>query len=236
MLLYIIRHGIPDYSTDTLTPHGKLQAEAVAKRLSVHGIDEIYSSPLGRAKQTAEPTSLLLNREIKIIPEFSEDIAFWKFNATTAKGTNDWAFHCNLEKMLGSDEMCQSCDSFSHGFYLDDNAAKKAYEELSIASDKFIESLGYKRRGEGNAYDGIAPNDKRIALFCHQGVGLHLISRILNIPPHIFTATFDLSFSSVTVIRFTNSEKVYPKCLCLSDLSHIYGDRLPYKYHNNLDI
>lgn len=32
MLLCIIRHGIPDYATDTLTDKGWLQAEAVGKR------------------------------------------------------------------------------------------------------------------------------------------------------------------------------------------------------------
>ena len=29
MLLYIIRHGSPDYTTDTLTEEGQKQAEAV---------------------------------------------------------------------------------------------------------------------------------------------------------------------------------------------------------------
>lgn len=31
MLLYILRHGDPDYSTDSLTPKGVLQAEAAGK-------------------------------------------------------------------------------------------------------------------------------------------------------------------------------------------------------------
>ena len=35
MLLYIIRHGDPDYATDSLTERGKLQAEAVGKRMSL---------------------------------------------------------------------------------------------------------------------------------------------------------------------------------------------------------
>ena len=61
MLLYLVRHGIPNYATDSLTPDGALQAEAVGKRLAATGIDEIYSSPLGRARQTAEPTARLLS-------------------------------------------------------------------------------------------------------------------------------------------------------------------------------
>ena len=34
MLLYMIRHGDPDYSTDTLTERGWQQAEAVGKRIA----------------------------------------------------------------------------------------------------------------------------------------------------------------------------------------------------------
>ena len=60
MLLYIIRHGDPIYETDSLTERGRAQAEAVAKRLAASGIDRVFSSPMGRARQTAEPTCRLL--------------------------------------------------------------------------------------------------------------------------------------------------------------------------------
>ena len=68
MFLYVIRHGDPDYTTDTLTPRGVLQAEAVGKRLCKAQIDEMYSSPLGRAKQTAEPACRLLGLDLNIEP------------------------------------------------------------------------------------------------------------------------------------------------------------------------
>lgn len=66
MLLYIIRHGDPDYASDSLTERGKLQAEAVGKRLFDSGINQIYSSPMGRARQTAAPACRLLNLDCKI--------------------------------------------------------------------------------------------------------------------------------------------------------------------------
>ena len=61
MLLYVVRHGEPDYVTDTLLERGKLQAEAVGKRLVRAGITQIYSSPMGRAKETAAPACRMLN-------------------------------------------------------------------------------------------------------------------------------------------------------------------------------
>jgi hypothetical protein len=70
MLLYIVRHGDPIYVTDTLTDRGKLQAEAVGKRMYNAKIDKIFSSPMGRAMETAEPACRLLGIE-KTIEEWS---------------------------------------------------------------------------------------------------------------------------------------------------------------------
>ena len=73
MKLYVIRHGDPDYKNDNLTPLGKRQAEALAHRLVSSGIDEIYSSPLGRAIATATPTAEILKKKIEILPWASEN-------------------------------------------------------------------------------------------------------------------------------------------------------------------
>ena len=66
MLLYIVRHGEPDYTTDTLTERGWEQAEAVGKRMFDAGIQHIYASPYGRARQTAEPACRLLGLPCQI--------------------------------------------------------------------------------------------------------------------------------------------------------------------------
>ena len=84
MPLYIIRHGDPHYPTDSLTERGVLQAEAVGKRLAAAGIDKVFSSPMGRAKQTAEPTCRLLGLECNIEPWAScRTPTCWKTAAMT---------------------------------------------------------------------------------------------------------------------------------------------------------
>ena len=65
MLFYYIRHGDPIYDPDSLTPLGERQAESVAKRLTLHGIDEIYASTSNRAILTAKPTAEILKKEIR---------------------------------------------------------------------------------------------------------------------------------------------------------------------------
>ena len=55
MKLILIRHGDPDYENDTLTPKGRREAQCLAEYLEGTRMDEIYVSPLGRAKHTAGP-------------------------------------------------------------------------------------------------------------------------------------------------------------------------------------
>ena len=72
MLFFYIRHGDPIYTPDSLTELGKKQANALAKRLSVYGIDKVYSSPSARARQTAKPTCDWLKKEM-IICEWANE-------------------------------------------------------------------------------------------------------------------------------------------------------------------
>ena len=60
MRIIFVRHGEPDYARDCLTPTGKRQAAAAARRLEREGIQEIYASPMGRARETAQFTADLL--------------------------------------------------------------------------------------------------------------------------------------------------------------------------------
>ena len=57
MLLYLIRHGVPDYAADSLREEGWEQARKAAERLAEGGIHEIHSSPMSRARQTAQPAA-----------------------------------------------------------------------------------------------------------------------------------------------------------------------------------
>jgi len=41
MILYIIRHGDPDYANDTLTEYGWRQAEALGERMAKEKLDLI---------------------------------------------------------------------------------------------------------------------------------------------------------------------------------------------------
>ena len=77
MLFFYIRHGDPIYDPDSLTPLGQKQANAVAKRLALYGIDKVYASSSNRAIQTAKPTCDLIKKEMEIL-DFANEGHGWK--------------------------------------------------------------------------------------------------------------------------------------------------------------
>src|SRR4028118_1885008 len=66
MRLYLIRHADPDYPNNTITAAGHLEAKALADRMRREGMDRIYSSPMGRARDTAQYSADALGLPMQI--------------------------------------------------------------------------------------------------------------------------------------------------------------------------
>ena len=92
MIFYYIRHGDPIYNPNGLTPLGKRQAEALAKRLARHGLDEIYVSTSERAKETALPTCEMLKMEATELDWTNECYAWEDFSVEKESGGKNWIF------------------------------------------------------------------------------------------------------------------------------------------------
>ena len=91
MILYYVRHGDPIYDPDSLTELGQKQAAALAKRFSLYGLDEVYSSPSNRAKMTAQPTCDALGLEMKIC-EWADEGKAGADTGITKDGKFNWCF------------------------------------------------------------------------------------------------------------------------------------------------
>lgn len=80
MNIFLIRHGqtihnqsnTHQYSTTPLSDLGIQQTKNLAQRLQEAKIDQIYSSPLLRAKQTAEEVAALSGKNITFLDELRE--------------------------------------------------------------------------------------------------------------------------------------------------------------------
>jgi probable phosphoglycerate mutase len=225
MYLYIIRHGEPHYPTDSLTENGKIQADALANRFALHGFDAIYSSPMGRAKQTAEPTCSRLQMDYVIEDWMSEGALWEQFAVPDAEGKREWVFAVPNAQLL---EQSESLDNWqTHPVYTQCGTALEGYQRIKDASDEFLSRLGYTR--DGKVYRVTAPTKKRVAAFCHHGFGITWLSHLLSIPLHLFWASFNIVHTGVTVLDFGGGKSgvTAPQCVCLSDISHIYKENAP---------
>lgn len=221
MLLYIIRHGDPIYESDSLTERGKLQAQAVGKRIADSKIDRIFSSPMGRARMTAEPACRLLGLDCTIEPwaHEIEDERLTPFPDGKLKSVSLVQNTHYREK--GNIDLPYDRAYEAQGF--SESHMKEAVDRIADGGRDFLERLGYKE--ENGIYRILRPNEERVALFCHAAMARAWISTLLHIPIHIMWASFDYPHTGVTVIEFRNNKDGFtaPKCLCYSDMSHLYA-------------
>lgn len=230
MLLYIIRHGHPDYETDTLTELGRLQAEAVGKRIAKSKIDRIYTSPMGRARQTAEPACRLLGLEYQV-EEWTREVDQEQYTPYP-DGVRKPLSGMQNTHARGTDELDLP---FSRSFEcraVAPSGMKEKYDFIRRSGDEFLERLGY--REENGVYRILRPSEEKVAVFCHALFGMTWISALLRIPFHIMWTGFCYSHTGVTIIEFANNADGWtaPKCLSYCDLSHIYAEGLPMLYDN----
>ncbi len=233
MLLFYVRHGEPIYNPDSLTALGQRQAEAVAKRLALYGIDEIYSSTSNRAIMTATPTSRILNKNITTL-DFCNEANIWSFLTVKESGGNPrWCYQSDkFLELFYSDEIYYLRDSWYEHPAFDEYNFKDGCEKLKKSCNEFLLSLGFERNNDGT-YNVVKPNSNRVALFAHEGFGMFFLSNLLNIPYPLFCSRFGLNHSGMTVISFDESKKVTtPYLLTLSNDSHLYKEGLPTKYNN----
>ena len=233
MLLFYIRHGDPIYVPDSLTPLGHRQAEAIAKRLALYGIDHVYSSTSNRAKLTAVPTCEILKKEATLLDFANEGIA-WNELTCERDGVKNWIFHdIPMRKVLMSEDVRK----LGHEWYKHPQLTEYEYGITRIynETDAFLKSLGYEHNRYTGTYNVLQDNNDRVALFAHQGFGLAFFSCIMDIPLPAFATHFDTCHTGMTVIEFKDEGGVcLPRMLTLSSDSHIYREGLPTNYNNEL--
>ncbi len=235
MLLYIIRHGEPDYKTDTLTARGRLQAEAVGKRMVDAKIDRVFSSPMGRARETAAPACRMLGLDCGI-EEWTHELGserrtdfLGEEKRRSISVVPNYMFRENGRLDLPFDRAFE-CPPLA------DTEMKREQARITACGNEFLERLGY--RAENGVYRILRPNEERVALFCHTVFGRTWISSLLHIPLHMMWASFVYTHTGVTILEFKNYEKGYtaPRCLCYSDMSHLYAANLDMIYDGDFEV
>ncbi|MEM8943109.1 MAG: histidine phosphatase family protein [Pseudomonadota bacterium] len=113
MQLILIRHGEPDLSQGNddppLSSRGVRQASETAARLALEPVDRIITSPLLRARQTADALASRLNLEVEVAEGVAEvdrwGASYVSVEALRRQGGQPWAnFLADPVGTLGGDE------------------------------------------------------------------------------------------------------------------------------------
>ena len=244
MLIFYVRHGDPIYDPDKLTPLGERQAEAVARRLSLFGIDEIYASTSNRAIETARPTCELTGLDFKTLDFLNENYLDGLKIAVSEK-KRDWVWsHPDYAPLIASREVREMGDLWYTHPKLEPYHFEKILHPINEQLDAFIASLGYGHDTDSGTYK-IAEGtnvEKRVAIFAHECMGKIFMSHLLDIPFPYYSAHFEMHTSAFSVLRIDNRgpnknpryEHARAQVLTLSNDSHLYRDAMPllHRYTN----
>lgn len=209
MLLYIIRHGDPDYEHNTITPYGHEEAKALARWFDTHQIhfDAIYTSPLGRAKDTASYTCQSQGIT-PLVLEWTEESMDYMQPFTPASAISYRFTSQGIEDYVD--------------FSTEDRM--RSINSLVERSDAFLADLGYQRNG--SHYNVNNHNDKRIAVFCHGGMGTAWTAHLLGLPATLGFPSMFMTTTSINVFEFRpygdNQSYTRPRMLRFGDISHLH--------------
>lgn len=218
MRIVLIRHGDPNYEKDCITELGHKQVKVAAQRLLKEDIEEIYCSPLGRARQTAQAFSDASGIKVIKILDFIQEIRFGREGELYDNKWNPWL---GVSALIQEGKDLQTPHWREYPVFKENFATIDA-DKIAIETDKWLEELGYKR--EGSYYRNIRKDDKEktIAVFCHGGSSAAFMARVLNQTfPYMCGVLLRFPHTTISVLRFDKT----PGALTLPIIELLNDDR-----------
>ena len=224
MRIMFVRHAEPWYAIDSLTAKGHREAELLSHRLAKLEVKAFYTSPLGRAKETARYTLEKTGREAEVLPWLAE------FRGHTIDPENGcsripWDYKPSIwmeRKAL------RDMDTWLEDPLMAGSDVAQVWKETTDGLDALLASHGYIR--DGYMYRAENNRPDTIVLFCHFGIMMACISHLIGITPINLWHGFCTQPSSVTTLVTEERVKgqVAWRCMQLGDISHLYVADEPY--------
>lgn len=216
MKLIFIRHGDPNYVTDRLNETGLKEASSLKEYLAGKELGNIFVSPLGRARQTAE----IALGSLENVTTFD-----WLREFNTQLDLNnhpDIQIAYNVKPILnGEYKLRETWDMLPRFYYgnpeLHDPKLWKEtilskysqhveqYDYVTKEFDKLLSKYGYVR--SGSHYQTEQGNHETLTFFCHFGIICVMLSHLMNISPYVLLQNICIPPTGITTVYTEEREK-----------------------------
>lgn len=217
MRILLIRHAEPDYSIDSLTPKGRVEAELLSRRLIRYNILDFYVSPLGRARDTAAYTLEKLHTEAEVLPWLQEFRGRFP-DPETGRMRIAW----DLRPRVWSDYPgVFDIRTWVDNPVYDQGNVREIWQETTEGADALMARYGFRK--DGPVWRGKKNAENTIALFCHFGISMAFLAYLMDISPMILwhrTLTFPSSVTEVVTEERVPGEVSF-RMTRLGDISHL---------------
>lgn len=215
MKIIFIRHGDPDYENDCLTNEGAQQAQALAEYMKGIHVDNVYSSPFGRAYLTA--TACYPKEKVVVLDWLKEFYG----SPTLQDGTVQCCTWDFFPEYMDEHSYLYDKEKYLHSSELASAGATEKYVDTIAQFDRLLAQHGYQR--QGNCYKVTDSNTKTIVCFCHFGLMSVLMSRLMNTSYVLLAQHMCASPSSITT--FVSEERqqgvAHFRCLGYGTTPHL---------------
>lgn len=218
MRILLIRHAEPDYTVDSLTPKGRTEAELLSRRLVRCRMDDLYVSPLGRARDTAAYTLDKLGRRAEVLPWLREFHGSYPDPETGNRRIVAWDVKPRIWTEFPG---VADIRTWTDAPVFDGGDVREVWKETTDGVDALLGRYGYRKDGpvwlcENNT-------DRVIALFCHFGISMAVLGYLTDISPMVLwqhTLCLPSSVSEVVTEERTKGEVAF-RVTKLGDLTHL---------------
>lgn len=223
MELILVRHAQPDWTPGNrlrndpdLTDLGRLQAQRLAERRWGH-IDELWVSPMIRARQTAQPIADRFGLD-PIVRDWMQEIN----NPPEWEGSPAGSLY---EKFAEYD--ARPMDELWDGVPGGESFAR-FHDRVTTGVDRVLAHIGSTPQTEGKPRLWSRPDDRRIVLVAHGGTNAVILSHLLDsVPTPWEWERFDSYHASVATLtlRPFSTAAVFGM-VSFGDMSHLDADQV----------
>ena len=218
MRILLIRHAEPDYTVDSLTEKGHTEAELLSRRLSRYDIRDYYTSPLGRARDTAAYTLDREERTAEVLPWLREFSGSYPDPETGKRRIVAWDVKPRIWTAFPG---VMNIDTWCSASVFDGGDVREIWKQTTDGIDALLSRYGIVK--DGPVWKCRENGDYTIALFCHFGISMAIVGYLTDISPMILwhhTLCLPSSLSEIVTEERIKGEVSF-RVTKLGDLTHL---------------